>query len=94
MKRKKILIAGGSSLLALNWVVSKRNFFDFFLGIHNRNITIDGANTFFIDLSSVDSIKKVLNDIKPHFVVNCVGLTNIERCEINPQLASYVNESI
>lgn len=91
---RNILILGGSSLLAINWAVSNRDTFDIFIGINRRKININGVKSISIDMESVDEIKKIINKINPLFIVNSIGLTNIETCESNPKLAELTNVKI
>lgn len=92
--KKRILITGGSGLLALNWAISVRKLFDVVLGLHSRQINLAGSKSILINMESVDSIKKLLNEIQPEYVIHSAGLTNIEYCESNPDLATNVNVEI
>jgi len=91
---RNVLILGGSSLLAINWAVANRDTFDIFIGINRRQIDINGVKSISIDMESVDEIKKIINKINPLFIVNSIGLTNIETCESNPKLAELTNVKI
>ena len=44
-----------------------------------------------IDLFSINSIKRILESYEIDIVLNCVGLTNIETCEKNPDEAYRLN---
>jgi len=87
----QILITGGSGLLALNWALDKRAQDVVTLGIHRKNVSLPGINTCLLSLDSVDKIQRVFDDIKPNIVIHTAGLTNIEGCEANPDLAYYTN---
>jgi len=89
--KEKILITGGSGLLALNYAAAVKEYKDVVLGLHERNVLIDGVCSVFLNLDSVESLYKSLSEIKPNLVIHTVGLTNIETCEKNPQLAEYIN---
>lgn len=89
--KPRILITGGSGLLALNWAISARGSFDVWLTMHKRLIDLSGTRSVFIDMESVDSIKKLLNEVKPELVVHAAGLTNVDQCESDPELARHVN---
>lgn len=89
--KEKILITGGSGLLALNYALAVRKADNVVLGLHERNVLINGVCSVFLNLESVESLYKSLSDIKPSLVIHTVGLTNIETCEKNPQLAEYIN---
>ena len=89
--KEKILITGGSGLLALNYALAVKENKDVVLGLHERNVLINGVCSVFLNLDSVESLYKSLSEIKPSLVIHTVGLTNIETCEKNPQLAEYIN---
>lgn len=91
VKKEKILITGGSGLLALNYAAAVKEKKDVVLGLHERNVLIIGVCSVFLNLDSVESLYKSLSEIKPNLVIHTVGLTNIETCEKNPQLAEYIN---
>jgi dTDP-4-dehydrorhamnose reductase len=91
VKKEKILITGGSGLLALNYAAAVKEKKDVVLGLHERNVLINGVCSVFLNLDSVESLYKSLSEIKPNLVIHTVGLTNIETCEKNPQLAEYIN---
>ena len=46
---KKILFAGGSSMLALNWSYLKKNKYKIILGLHRRWIDIKGTNSLILN---------------------------------------------
>ena len=91
MKESKILITGGSGLLALNWFITVRKRYDVVLAFHERIFSISQAITCVIDLNSPDSIKAALDYYKPKYVVHAAGLANIEKCETNAEIAYFVN---
>ena len=75
-------------LLGKNGYVSKR-FQDFF-----NYKQIDFTVISLRDLQSPYNIINILRDLKPKYVINCIGYTgvpNIEACENNKQECLYVN---
>lgn len=89
--KQRILITGGSGLLALNWAFAVRHRFCVTLGLHKRNVVVAGVQTQPIDLESVDSLARSLEEVAPHVVIHTAGLTSVERCESDPPLAHHVN---
>lgn len=87
----RILITGGSGLLALNWALAMRGKFEIFLGLHKRNIFVTGVSTAKFSLQSVDSIVTYLTSVNPQFVVHTAGITSVEVCEQDQILAYNVN---
>ena len=89
--KPSILLTGGSGLLAVNWFFSKRNEFSVYLGLNEKKINPQDGCTINIDFSTVDSFEIQLNEIRPKLVIHTAGLTSVEKCETNPELAYKVN---
>lgn len=87
----RVLITGGSGLLALNWAATIRKQNTVFLALHSRKLIMNGVNAFFIRLDSVSSLVDFLTKNKIDILISTLGLTNIELCEINPAAAEYTN---
>lgn len=87
----RILITGGSGLLALNWAAAIRNSHSVTLALHERQVCPMGVETRNIDLGSVDTLVDVFVQAAPQVVIHAAGLTNVEKCESKPELARYVN---
>lgn len=92
--RQRVLLTGGSGLLALNWAVAIRDRFAVALGLHRRSILLGGVEHHVLDLESVDSLTRALESIKPDIVIHTAGLTSVERCEAEPALAWHVNSEL
>lgn len=89
--KSTILITGGSGLLALNWALATRDRYAVTLGLHVRKVSLPGVETRRFSLDSVDAILGTLEVIQPHLVIHTAGLTNVEECEVKPDLAQYAN---
>lgn len=92
--KSSIFITGGSGLLALNWAVKDRDVFNVSLGIHKQEINLEGVQALPLNLECISTIEKFLDDLQPSWVVHGAGLTSVEECELNPELASYVNVTL
>ncbi len=92
--KSSIFITGGSGLLALNWAVKDRDVFNVSLGIHKKEINLKGVQASPLNLEYISTIEKFLDDLQPSWVVHGAGLTSVEECELNPELASYVNVTL
>ena len=44
-----------------------------------------------LDIADEGQVGKAVSEIRPHLIVNTAGLTDVDRCEIEPDLASLVN---
>lgn len=87
----QIFFTGGSGLLALNWALAQRDRYSITLGLHEREIALAGVQTRKIDLESVDHLIRAFEDVQPQIVIHTAGLTSVEKCEADPDLAERVN---
>jgi dTDP-4-dehydrorhamnose reductase len=92
--KQRILITGGSGLLALNWALTMRDRFSITLGLHKRNVVIPGIQTQPIDLESIDSLVCLLEKADPYAVIHAAGLTSVERCEFDLDYAQHANVTL
>ena len=68
------------------------------LGLEFKKIsnTCDSLTWFFstiktLDLQKLDTINSFLNNISPCVIINCAAYTNVDKAEIEPELADIVN---
>lgn len=92
--KTKVLITGGSGLLAVNWALFIRNDYAVTLLLHNKKISLTGVDVTIASLDSIDECISVLNKYQPDVVIHTAGLTDVEKCESWPDLAQKVNEDI
>jgi len=86
-----VLITGGSGLLALNWALAIRDRYAVTLGLHERTVSLPMVKSQQVDLTSADRFAQTLDAIRPAFVIHTVGLTNVDKCESEPDLARHIN---
>jgi dTDP-4-dehydrorhamnose reductase len=86
LNSNKILILGGSGLLGSSLIPYLRNrgYLVEFQGLQH-------AAHFNVDLSERESTFKLLTLINPSIIINLVGLTDVERCEAQPNQAFMAN---
>jgi dTDP-4-dehydrorhamnose reductase len=89
--KSSILLTGGSGLLAVNWFYSKNNEYRFYLGLNERKIHPDNCQVISINFFSEESLMKQIEAVGPSVVIHTAGLTSVEKCENNPELAFHVN---
>jgi dTDP-4-dehydrorhamnose reductase len=90
-QKPSILLTGGSGLLAVNWFYSKRSDYNVYLGLNERQIQPQGGHILYLDYTSEQSLLLQLESIAPCVVIHTAGLTNVEKCEDNPELAFSIN---
>jgi dTDP-4-dehydrorhamnose reductase len=89
--KPKILITGGSGLLALNWAFTLRDKYPIILGLHKRQISLSGTSAVKLNLESFDELLQQFEVIQPEIVIHTAGLTSVEKCESDPALARNLN---
>ena len=87
----RILIIGGSGLLGVNWAFFARDEYHVVLALHQREISLKNVQTCHIALDSMDDIVRQIQAIKPDVIINAAGMTNVEKCESDPNLAKVLN---
>lgn len=92
--KQRILITGGSGLLALNWAVAVRDRYSITLGLHKRTAFLAGTQAKSIDLESVGDLIRIFEEVGPQAVIHTAGLTSVEKCESEPELARHVNVTL
>ncbi|OGU21211.1 MAG: dTDP-4-dehydrorhamnose reductase [Geobacteraceae bacterium GWF2_54_21] len=73
-----ILVVGANGMLG-------RDLMDL-LGDRARGVDIDE-----IDITSIESVLKVVSEFKPDTVINCAAYTDVDGCEANSEKAMEVN---
>ena len=91
---KTIVFTGGTSLLAQSWIRIDQIEFNYILALNQRELNQKRFKTINMDYMSVSAIKEKLNLVKADVIINCIGLTNVESCESNPELAEKTNIQI
>ena len=91
---KKIILTGGSGLLALNWAYVMRQEAEICLFTHNHEVNMNDVISKKVELSNENKIEKALTEWKPDLVIHTAGLTNVDECERKVELANKVNADI
>ncbi len=81
-------------MLALNWAQAINDRYSVVLGLHKRLIDVWGARTQQIDFKSVDHIVRWIEENSPQLVIHAAGLTSVDLCESDPQLAHHLNVTL
>ena len=73
----KLLITGGSGLLALNWAVERRHIDKIWLGLNKRQIALNKTRTIVMS----DGLQNAITLIKPDIIIHTAAIANVESCE-------------
>lgn len=94
MKKPRVVITGGTGLLAINWACAVRKKWDVILGTHQHAVNLQGTTSCKLDLEDPSQLDLQLNQLSPDVLVHAAGLTNVNRCEEFPELAHHANAEI
>lgn len=98
MKKLKILIAGAKSKTAeaLQRILSSETDYELYQIASNiDNIPdINKTNISNISVFDIKALKKYCYDLQPDFIINTVGMSDINLCESNHNLCWQVNTSV
>ena len=89
--KKKILFVGGSSFLAYSWCTYLDNNSEIFLGVHNRVPELKNYSKIELNLDSEKDLIEKIGSLNLDIIINCMGYTNVENCEINYKDAIKIN---
>lgn len=89
--KPRILITGGSGLLALNWACALIDRYSIILGLHQQQVSLAGTLAVHLNLDSLDELIQQFENIQPQIVIHAAGLTSVEKCESDPILARQLN---
>lgn len=94
MKKPSVVITGGTGLLALNWACAMREEWNVILATHTHDVKLNQTGSCQLSLDRTDSLKRTIVELEPDLIVHTAGLTNVDRCEADPQLARFVNAEL
>ena len=89
---QRLLITGGSGLLAVNWAWARRRDNDIWLELHRRRIELDGVTTCVLDDPA--RLDARIDDIAPDVIIHTAGMTNVDACEAATSEALAVNRDL
>ena len=90
-ERPILLITGGTGFLGYNAIRSLRFQFEVSYTYHRENMPIPGVRGYPLDLSSEQSIARVLEMVQPDAVLHLAALTDAAACEADSRLAHKIN---
>lgn len=56
-----------------------------------KNAEVFAMDVDILDITNLEQVKKVLNEVKPDVVINCAAATNVDGCEANQDLDFKIN---
>jgi perosamine synthetase len=92
--KPRLVITGGSGLLALNWAAHMAQNWDVTLLQNHRQVSVGFAKTQMADLRSEKSVAQIFEEIEPDLVVNTAALSNVDLCQTEPERAFEINAEL
>ena len=80
-KRKRVVITGGTGLLASNIALYKRDDWEILLLTRNHTLAFEEVVTAKANLLDIEGTSQLFKNFNPDFVIHTAGLTNVEECE-------------
>ena len=91
---RRILITGGSGLLAVNWAAARRRDDTVFLGLHHRQVAIDGVTGITLNPDDDSTLAKGIDAAEPDVIIHTAAMTSVNACEDQPDQAMAVNRDL
>ncbi|MHB8110071.1 MAG: SDR family oxidoreductase [Syntrophorhabdaceae bacterium] len=89
--KKNMLITGASGMLGSNLAYYFRETYNV-TGLYNDNpIAMNGVNMQRVNILSEKDLRLAIDEASPDVLVHCVGLTNVDTCEIEHEKADMLN---
>ncbi len=86
---KKVVVLGSNGMAGhmICLYLLEKNKYEIYDVCHNQKIRKDSIE---IDITKIDNLNKLFEDVKPDVVINCIGILN-EECDKNILNSSYIN---
>lgn len=92
--KKRLLLTGGSGLLALNWACAMRETHDIVLAVHHHDVRLEGTVTRRLVLENDKRLAEELAAMRPDIIVHAAALANVDECERDPTRAWITNVEV
>ena len=92
--RKKIFIIGIGGLLGYNLGIIAKKEFQVFGSYNFRKPDLEFVNLIKLDLKDFEKVKKILEKIKPDFLVNTAAISSVDFCEKNIKECQMINTTV
>ena len=88
-ENKTILLLGSSGRLGkaiYKYLNNNKNNIQIFTTSRN-----DQKSNFYFDVEDIQKLNKIIKETNPDTIINCIGYTDVDKCEINSDIAYKIN---
>lgn len=89
--KPRILLIGATGLLGSSWAQFAKGAYEVIGTLHEREHRLAGVNYCHLNLDDCNKLKSTIVETRAQIVINCMGMTNVDECEVNPERAHYCN---
>jgi len=91
--KQKVLIVGSAGFLGSFLFKNLQNNFEVF-GTYNHIKPLNNSNVYKCDVFNKQQLSDIIIEVGADIVINCVGLANVDYCELNPESAWSLNTQV
>ena len=90
-RRQRVLILGASGFLGqkLYKFCKLNRHFDTYGTFFSANPEVQNE-LFYLDARNVSEVKKLVLNLKPRYILNCIALTNVDYCNDKPLTSKFL----
>lgn len=92
--KKRVIITGGTGLLASNIALYKRDDWEILLLTRNHTLVFEGVVSVKANLLDIEATSHLFKNFTPDLIIHTAGLANVEECEKNYYSAHLANTVI
>lgn len=89
--KERLFVIGTGGLTGSKLIEIAKDDFEMFGSYNYRNSKSSFAKNVNLDISNIDRIREILEEIKPDIVINTSGINNVDYCEKHPDEALKIN---
>jgi len=90
-RRIRLLVTGASGLLGINLCLDAVADFEVIGVVNSRRLAGTPFSQIQADFTQPGSAAKIIEEIRPQWVVHCAALADLDACEKNPDLSTRLN---
>jgi dTDP-4-dehydrorhamnose reductase len=94
MSNNRILITGAAGLLGSHLLRELKSSFQIIASTNQRKLNLTDVTEIEAIGSDYEIVEKCISDAKVFAIINCLGATNVDACEVNEPLAFKLNTCI